>query len=172
MLSLLCVCRQCALAALRDVKSYLTKEGGQIAVSLGVGGAGTSAFVGPSRTESYCRAALRVEGTSGPKRLLIHFRSLSCEGCWDVALSLTCAVGIWAPPLLCCFLPQQSGAIAWSFIVCNCLLVPPFPCCAGELREEIEEGALWRVRGLDTPSRGRDLGLISGHNRLNSLWFG
>lgn len=27
-------CRQCALAALRDVKSYLTKEGGQIAVSL------------------------------------------------------------------------------------------------------------------------------------------
>lgn len=27
--------RQCALAALRDVKSYLTKEGGQIAVSLG-----------------------------------------------------------------------------------------------------------------------------------------
>ena len=28
-------CRQCALAALRDVKSYLTKEGGQIAVSLG-----------------------------------------------------------------------------------------------------------------------------------------
>lgn len=64
------VCRQCALAALRDVKSYLTKEGGQIAVSLGVGGTGTSAFVGPSRTESYCRAALRVEGTSGPKRLL------------------------------------------------------------------------------------------------------
>lgn len=32
--SLLCR-RQCALAALRDVKSYLTKEGGQIAVSLG-----------------------------------------------------------------------------------------------------------------------------------------
>lgn len=68
MLSRLCVCRQCALAALRDVKSYLTKEGGQIAVSLG--GTGTSASMGPSRMESYCRVALRVEGTSGPKQLL------------------------------------------------------------------------------------------------------
>lgn len=34
-LSLSLCCRQCALAALRDVKSYLTKEGGQIAVSPG-----------------------------------------------------------------------------------------------------------------------------------------
>lgn len=36
-LSLPLCCRQCALAALRDVKSYLTKEGGQIAVSPGNG---------------------------------------------------------------------------------------------------------------------------------------
>ena len=31
--SLLCLCSQCALAALRDVKSYLTDEGGEVAVS-------------------------------------------------------------------------------------------------------------------------------------------
>ena len=30
----MCVCRQCALVALQDVRSYLKKEGGQIAVSL------------------------------------------------------------------------------------------------------------------------------------------
>lgn len=80
-------------------------------------------------------------------------------------------MGIWAPPLLCCFQPQQSRPIARSLIVCYCLLVPPFPCCAGELWAENEEGALWRVRGLDTLSRRRNLGLISGNNKLNSLWF-
>lgn len=30
-------CRQCAMAALRDVKLYLTEEAGQIAVSSGMG---------------------------------------------------------------------------------------------------------------------------------------
>lgn len=58
--------RQCALAALRDVKAYLTKEGGQISVSLGVRGSISNPVVGWRPGQREMETLARAVASWGP----------------------------------------------------------------------------------------------------------
>jgi len=129
-------CRQCALAALRDVKSYLTKEGGQIAVSLGpwpvlpwhrsrmVLWREEGVDAGQSSAESLCRDRCPgPESSGGPGA-----RAAQDPGRWLTGSRLGAQPVVCSAPLLCEG-PSLRGRLDPGWLRHGSQGPSPVPCC-------------------------------------------